>query len=65
LSKKSVVHSVKCEQKVKTTIWSMVTTTKLVSNIFENDIICLLDDKFLLANLLSIIKIMTRYIVTF
>jgi len=65
LSKKSVVHSIRCEQKVKTTVWSMATTTKLVNNIFENDIICLLDDKFLLANLLNIIKIITRYIATF
>jgi len=36
LSKKSVVHSIKCEQKIKTSVWSMVTTTKLVSDIFEN-----------------------------
>jgi len=36
LSKKSVVHSIRCEQKVKTTVWPMATITKLVSNIFEN-----------------------------
>nr|ASM42030.1 DNMT1 [Pogonomyrmex barbatus] len=36
LGKKSVLRSVRREQKVKTPAWSMATTTKLVSNMFEN-----------------------------
>jgi len=36
LGKKSAVRPIRREQKVKTPAWSMATTTKLVSNMFEN-----------------------------
>jgi len=36
LGKKSAVRPMRREQKVKTPAWSMATTTKLVSNMFEN-----------------------------
>lgn len=36
LGKKSAIRLMKREQKIKTPTWSMATTTKLVSNMFEN-----------------------------
>lgn len=36
LGKKSAIRPMKRQQKIKTPTWSMATTTKLVSNMFEN-----------------------------
>lgn len=36
LGKKSAIRPVKRQQKIKMPAWSMATTTKLVSNMFEN-----------------------------